>query len=284
MSVKNEANNAANSAKGMARAANQNPWIERMTRIGYAVRGIIYGLMGWIAIQAIFAGKGQITNQQGVLATIASKPFGKYLLILIAVGLLGLFIWGIIRAIADPYRQGSDAKGIIARLGYLVSGLAYGALLFATINLLRGRPSGGQAQIPVTSGAGGFLSQPWVFGLIGLIILGAGIYDIYAGLKVKFNTRFQAYKMTAEERRWAIRMGRFGTAALGVVLSIIGILMLSEASRAGARKIPGFDQALLFLLDKPYGPYLVGLVALGLIAFAIYSIMGAMWFRIRTAS
>lgn len=283
MSVKHEANNAANAARGMAQAANRNPWIERMTRIGYAVRGVIYGLMGWLAIQAIFAGKGQITNQQGVLATIASKPFGKYLLIFIAVGLLGLFIWGIIRAIADPYRQGSDAKGIVARLAYLVSGLAYGALFLATTNLLRGRPTGGQAQIPATGGAGGFLAQPWVFGLIGLIILGAGIYDIYAGLKVKFNTRFQAYKMTAEERRWAIRMGRFGTAALGVVLAIVGILMLTQASAAGAHKVPGFDQALLFLLDKPYGPYLVGVVALGLIAYAIYSFMGALWFRLRSA-
>lgn len=282
MSMRNEANRAANGAKGMAEAARHNPWIERMTRIGYAVRGIIYGLMGWLAIQAIFAGKGQITNQQGVLATIASKPFGKYLLILVAIGLLGLFFWGIIRAVADPYRRGSDAKGIIARLGYLVSGLAYGALLFATVNLLRGRATGGQAQIPATGGAGGFLSQPWVFGLIGLIILGAGIYDIYAGLKVKFNTRFEAYKMNAEERRWAIRMGRIGTAALGVVLAIVGILMLSQASSAGAHKVPGFDQALLFLLDKPYGPYLVGLVALGLIAYAIYSFMGALWFRIRT--
>lgn len=278
--VKNHTSDLTNGAKAMAEAAKENPWIERMTRIGYAVRGVLYGLIGWLAIQSIFTGQGKITNQQGVLQTIASKPFGKYLLIVIAIGLFGLFVWGIIRAVADPYRKGHDAKGIIARLGYLISGLAYGVLLFATVNLLSGKSSGnGQAQIPVT---GGILSQPWVPILIGVILIGVGIYEIYAGLNVKFNTRFEAYRMSAEQRKIAIRMGRIGTAALGVVLGTIGFMTILAARTSGSQQIPGFDQALLFLLRQPYGPYLVGLIALGLIAYAIYSFMGALWFRIRT--
>src|SRR5690242_20687565 len=96
-----QAQGAVQDAKRMVNQAQENVWVDRLTRIGYFSRGVIYGLIGFLAARLVFTGRGQITDQQGALATIASKPYGKFLLIVIAIGLVGLFIWGLIRAVAD---------------------------------------------------------------------------------------------------------------------------------------------------------------------------------------
>lgn len=283
--VKNQSAHVANDAKEVAQMAKESPWVDTMTRLGYAVRGIIYGLIGYLSIRAALPGQGgRMVDQNGVLSTIAASPYGKYMLMVIAVGFVGLLMWGIIRAILDPYQKGSDLKGLIARAGYLISSVLYGALLFFTLNLINGRHDGGaNAFSTMTSG---FLAQPWskpLLILIGVIILGVGVYHVYSGLNVKFNTRFEAFKMTNQQRKIAITMGRIGMVALGVVLAVMGFLTIMTATSLRSAQIATIDQALVFLVRQPYGPVLLILVAAGLVAYAIYSIMGALWFRIRTA-
>ncbi len=274
-------------AKKMAKTAQENPWVDKVARIGYATRGIIYGLVGYLAIQAIFTGRGQITGRAGVLSTIASKPYGKIILIVIVIGLIGLFLWNMIRAFADPYDKGNDVKGLIARVGYFISGVSYLALEYPTIQLLANASKnvngGGQTAQRVASGILSTSWGPWVVGLIGAGIAIAGLVNIYRGWKGNLEERLKGYQMSATERKWTLRMGRIGRAALGVVLAIIGSLAILAATTSNASKIAGIDGALTFLAQQPFGPWLLGIVALGLIAFAIYSFMGALWFRIRTA-
>lgn len=272
-------------AKNAVGNVQKNPWIDRLTRVGYAVRGLIYGLMGYLAFRTIIPGGGRITDQNGVLATIASKPFGKIVLIVIAVGLVGLLIWGIVRAIADPYRKGDDMKGIVARAGYFISGLSYGALLIPTMNLIRGSSRGTASSTQKAQQvSANILTKPYgpaLVGLVGIILVGVGISRIVAGLRADLHERLKSYEMTAEQRRWAIRLGRFGYIAIGIVFIIIGALAVIGAATLNPRRITGFDGALTFLAHQSYGPFLLVIVALGLIAFAIYSIMGALWFRIK---
>lgn len=274
----------AGEAKKMARDAKDHPWVDRLTRVGYATRGVIYGLVGFLAVQTLL-GRGRITDQNGVLNTIAAQPFGKVLMILIAVGLLGMLIWGIIRAIADPYRKGSDLKGIVSRIGYFIGGLSYGTLLIPTIQLITGygRNQGSSSQ-SAQEAAAGILTKPWgpwLVGLVGLILIGVAIYRIYSGIKGKLAERLNAYDMTEEQRELAQQMGRFGYVAVGVVFGIIGILAILAATTLNPERVGGLDQALTFLSQQAYGPWLLGAVAFGLMAYAVYSFMGALWFRIK---
>lgn len=285
MAGRNHVNDVANAPKRAARGAQQTELVDKIVRIGYFARGLVYGLIGYLAVQTVINGSGKITDQKGALSTIASQPFGKFVLILIAIGLVGLFLWGIIRAFADPMHKGSDAKGLVTRAGYLISGLSYGALFLPTISLIqnsgRSIPSTGQS---AQNTAAGIMAKPFgatLIVLIGLVLIGVGLYRIYSGYQAKFNERFNSYKMNADERRWAVRLGRLGYIALGIVFLIIGGLAVYAGTTKNPSKIVGVDGALQFLAHQQYGILLLAIVAIGLIAFAIYSFMGAFWFRIR---
>jgi len=282
----NEVERMANNAKEAAATVQQSGLVDKLIRVGYFARGVVYGLIGYLAVQTVINGQGQITDQKGALASIANQPFGKWVLILVAIGLVGLFIWGLIRAFADPMHKGSDFKGLVHRAGYLVSGLAYGALFIPTVNLVRGAggsiPSTGQS---AQNAAAGLMGKPWgpfVVGLIGAILIGAGGTRVWDGYRAKFHERFKSFEMSSEQRKWAVRLGRFGYVALGLVFIIVGFLAILAATTRNPARVSGLDGALLFLAQQPYGPFLLGLVALGLVAYAIYSFMGAFWFRIRT--
>lgn len=272
-------------AKGMANQAQSNIWVDRLTRIGYFTRGIIYGLIGLFALQLVFGRGGKLTDQSGALASLASQPFGKFLLIIVAIGLVGLFIWGLIRAVADPLRKGHDFKGIVARIGYLISGLSYGALLIPTLNAIQGagRQSAGSTQSAQKATAS-ILAMPGgqlIVSLVGLILIGVGIFRIYSGYKGRLNERLKSYQMTQAQRQMAIRLGRLGYVALGIVFLILGGLAILAAMTLDPKKVGGVDQALTFLARQPYGPYLLFIVALGLLAYAVYSFMGSIWFKIK---
>ena len=274
-----------NGAKDLAREAKASPWFDRMARLGYFTRGLLYGLIGCLAIQVIFNGHGELTNREGVLSTIAAQPFGKLMLVIAVVGMLGMLMWGIIRAIADPYHKGDGAKGVLARTGYLFSGISYGALVVPTVQLITGNGYQVNASNETAQqAAAGILMTPWgawLVGVIGGILIVVGILNILQGVRDRLEERFKSYQMSARQQRWAKRMGRIGRVARGVVFIITGFLVILAAVTLDPQKISGIDGALAFLASRPYGPWLLALVALGLIAYAIYSIMGALWFRIK---
>ncbi len=277
-----------NMAKGAAARAEQTKLVDRLIRVGYFARGIVYGLIGYLAFQTAINGQGKITDPKGALATIADKPFGKWVLIIVAIGLVGLFIWGLIRAFADPMHEGSGSKGLAKRAGYLIGGLTYGLLFIPTLNLIQGSnrsipATGGQSVQGTAAGIMGHSWGPLLIGLIGLVLIGVGIGRIIDGYHAKFHERFKAYAMNATEREWAVRMGRFGYIALGIVLVIIGGMALWAATTRNAGRVVSIDGALLFLAHQQFGQLLLAIVALGLICFAIYSFMGAFWFRFRTS-
>jgi hypothetical protein len=284
----NTVENMAQGGKQAARQAARSPWIERIMRLGFFVRGLVYGLVGLLAIQvALGARGGKITEQQGAIAAIGAQPFGRVLLILILVGLAGYALWGIIRAWLDPLHKGSDAKGIVYRIGYLASAVSYGALMIPTWNAIQHKA--GAAQSGGTSNStqrtvGSLLTKswgPWVVGLVGLVILGSGIGQIATGLKAKFEMTFDPYKLSPDQRKWATRLGRIGYVARGIVFSIMGILLIQAARLSDPMKARGIDGALLELARQPYGTLLLAIVAAGLIAFGAYSMLGAFWFRFK---
>jgi hypothetical protein len=121
----------------------------------------------------------------------------------------------------------------------------------------------------------------WAIAVLGLIVLVAGLYQIYLGLSAGFERQFQTYVLTPKELKLATDIGRFGTSARGVVLAVVGGLIGLSAYHANPSQQVGMDTALATILRQPYGIWLLGIVALGLIAFGFYSMLSALWFRLR---
>lgn len=265
--------------------ARKYPVIEAWMRMGSAVRGLIYALIGVLAIQLVFTGRGEITDQAGVLQKIASQPWGEIVLIVIVVGLVGYAMWMIALAVLNPFRNDDSWRGVPVRLGYLITGGSHCLLVIPAVNLLVGvrqQAVGGDEQIEQV--ASGILIQPWgpwAVGFVSAVLLLFGVISILVTWNHDFGQYFEQYKMSQEQKTWAIRMGKLGTTAMRVVLVLIGVMGLLAAVTLDAEKVGGFDAALTFLVQQPYGSWLLGMMALGLMAYAIYSFMGALWFRVK---
>ncbi|MEB3359531.1 MAG: DUF1206 domain-containing protein [Synechococcales bacterium] len=257
-------------------AENQKPdkWIERLARFGYAAKGIVYILVGVLAFQAAFNWGGQVTGSQGAFRTIASQPFGNVLLFLVAVGLVGYVVWRLVQTIYDPEHTGNDAKNIGRRIGYLISGIIYGGLAFAAFRIVFSNGS--------SSGGGGsssqglvakVLAQPfgqWLVGTAGALVIGYGFYCFYKAVTTKFRRKLKLYEMSQKEEKWAVRIGRFGLVARGVVSIIIGYFLIQAATASDPSQARTTEGALQTIQQQPFGAWLMGLVALGLIAYGIH--------------
>lgn len=142
---------------GHRASGDTDEWIERLARFGYAAKGMVYVIIGWIALQAAFSGGGTATGGGGALRSIVNAPFGRVLLGIVAVGLLGYVIWRFVQAAIDPEGKGDDKEGIAKRIGYTISGLLYGGLMVQAARLaMGGAPgnSGGGAGAGSAAGGG----------------------------------------------------------------------------------------------------------------------------------
>ena len=274
-------------SKKVAHAATTGRVVENMVRLGYMVRGMVYGMIGLLALQVAMGGGGALTDPQGAIATMGRTPLGGILLYVVLAGLVGYGLWGLIRAIADPLHKGTDAKGIGERIGFAISGISYLALGLITLNLITGQATAAQngAQTAQAQQAvGTILSKPWgvwVVGAVALAITSAGLLQIYQSTRPDFIRQYQPYALSGNQRKWITNLGRFGVAARGLVFTLIGFFLFLAAYQNDPGRAQGIGGVLTSLLHQPYGPWLLALVALGLIAFGIYSALSGLWLRLK---
>ena len=122
---------------------------------------------------------------------------------------------------------------------------------------------------------------PWAIGIVGLVVVAVGLYQVYQGINASFDRQFKTYAMTAQEVRIAIQLGRFGTATRGLLIAVIGFLLVLAAYQSNSSQAVGFDAALTAMRNQPGGVWLLGMAAIGLMAFGIYSALSAAWFRLK---
>lgn len=268
-----------------ARQAASHPWVERLARFGYAAKGTVYFVVGLLAAQAAFTTGGRTTDTSGALTTIVNQPFGKFLLVLIAIGLVGYVLWRVVQAVFDPEHAGeeNDAKHIAQRIGYGFSAIAYAGLTLTAVQLVMGSGGGGGGESSTQDWTARFMAQPfgrWLVGLAGLVVIAVGISYLYQAYQAKFQRHFKRHEMNQTERHWAKWLGQFGIAARGIVFGIIGAFLVVAAVRSNAREARGLGGVLETLARQPFGPWLLGIVALGLIAYSIYSLIEARYRQI----
>jgi hypothetical protein len=257
-----------------------------LARLGYAAKGVVYIIIGWLAVQLVIGAGGKTTDQRGALQTISEQPYGKFLLALVVIGLLGFAIWCFLQAWFDTEGKGSDLKGIIGRLGYAVTGVSYAILAFGAFQLVSGMGTSSTSKSTTSSTqdvTAQLLKHSWgvaVVVILGLIVIGVACYLFAKAYSAKFQNRLLLTGLSAQLRRGVVFLGRFGYAALGVVFSIIGIFLIVAAVQHNPHEAKGLDTALQTLIQQPFGPVLLVIVALGLIAYGVYSFVEARYRRV----
>ena len=114
------------------RRAGRSPWVERLGRLGLVAKGALYAVVGILAFKVALGGREESPDREGALQTIAEQPFGKGLLVLLAVGLAGYALWQLARGLLDREGEGEDPKGLAKRASALARGVWYGALAVLT--------------------------------------------------------------------------------------------------------------------------------------------------------
>jgi hypothetical protein len=263
-----------------------NPALELMERLGYAVRGALYAVMGLLALRIVLSvAGGQATDLTGSLVYLISNPWGKLVLIVAAIGLAAYSLWGFTRAIYDPLNRGSDASGYMARLGFVSSALSYAALVIFALQLLAG--SGGSAADGTQKTVASVLTHPAggpLTILIGLVVIGVGLGQFMEAVRATFARDLKGAEMSARTRATVVKLGRFGMFARGVIFLIIGWFVVQAGIHHDPAQAQGFGGAFEFLLAQPFGRILLGIVALGFVALGLHSFACARWIRLMGTS
>lgn len=255
--------------------------LDIFARIGFAAKGVVYILIGVLAIQVALGRRGETEGSQGALSSLADEPFSQVILILLAIGLAAYVLWRLATSILDVDGVGSGAVGILKRIGYFVSALSYGALTVLAIQLAAGRPEGqnGDSREEWTARLMATDGGTWIVGLVGVAIVAVGAYQIYRGVRAAYMNRYDAEGMSASERIWAKRAGRVGHAARGVTFGIVGVLLIRAAIESDPDDAEGIGGALAALAAQPYGRWLLGIVAVGFVSYGIYCFFRARYRR-----
>jgi len=256
-----------------------------LARLGFAARGLVYILIGWFAIDAARSGS-RPTDNQAALASLVDEPFGRILLGVIAAGLAGYAVWRLLEAFFDPEQRGTTAKGAMDRAGYALSGMTHvGLAIYAARLALRERVRGGAA--PGDSNAqdwSAWLMEQW--GGTMLVVLVGVILFVVAGVQAT-----KAYKATFTRHlggdvpapTYVRTMGRIGYTARAIVFALVGWFFVKAALDSNPNEAGGMGQALRELQAQDYGPVLLGIVALGLLLFGLFSLIEARFRYLKVA-
>ena len=263
-------------AKG--RRAGESPWVERLGRAGLVAKGVLYAVIGILAVKVALGARGADPDKEGALATIATQPFGKLLLGILAVGLAGYAVWRLSQGLLDRDDEGDGAKGLAKRLGNISKGVLYAVLCVLTTLKLVGadtKSEGGTQEDRATADLLGLpLGRYLVFAAAAGFIV-AALFNGYRAVTCNFRKKLETHRMSEAEETAATGVGILGHLARFVVFGLIGAFLAKAAWEFDPQEAAGLDAALYEVARQPYGGFLLGTLAVGLLAYALYCFVQA---------
>jgi hypothetical protein len=262
------------------RAANSEP-MRILARAGLAARGVMYVIIGWIAVQIAFGHSRQQADRTGALHSISSTPVGGVLLWLLVVGFIGMALWRLCEALYGA--PGSGSRKTSQRLIALAKAVIYGVIAFGVLKYTLGEGSPQSSDTQSVDLTATLLKHPGGQALvvvIGLAFIGGGLYLAYQAWRKKFRRDLDLGQMRPRTRRVVEWLGEFGGIARGIVFVTAGIFLVVAAVDAQPQQAKGIDSSLRALAATPLGPWLLLLVAIGLIMFGLFSCCEAKWIRL----
>lgn len=254
-----------------------------LVRVGFLSRGITYGLIGGIALAlAVGAGSAPASpNPQGALTLIASSPAGKAALVVIAAGLLTYALWKIGRGVFGHGPEGGGDPSLKERVGNIGGGVAYLAFFGVAVRVLAG--TGGSGSGEQKQAAHGILGWPGgqvLVGIAGAVLVAVGLVQVYGAARARFVDDIKLDQMSDAEYGAFVGLGGIGLVARALVFALVGYFLIRTAVEFNASKALGVDGALAEVHRQAYGPWLLALVAAGLLAFGLFSLLEARYRRL----
>ncbi len=251
---------------------------EKLARFGMLAKGVVYAIIGTLTALAAFNLGGSKSGNDNVLQFLAGQPFGQVLLVLLGIGLLGYTFYRFYEAFKGGGESWSEPKGFVKRAGFVVSGIFYGALGFTAFRMVLGKSSG--------SGGNSIVSTlmdksygPYLVGFIALCLLGKAIFQVYKAYSGKFRDDVNESNLSQAERKTLVRAGKIGFISRGVVSGIVAFLFFKVATGSGGDA--GGKVAAFEFLQNNFGATVMGIVALGLVAYAVFMFIQAKYAQIR---
>jgi Domain of Unknown Function (DUF1206) len=255
-------------------------YVELLARSGLAARGVMYAIVGWLAIQIAFGRSGRQADQTGAVRLVASTPFGAVALWLLVAGFVGMTIWRLSEALYGG--PGSSGRGATARLTALGKAVLYGFIVYGVLKFALGLGAPASSDKESVDLTAAVMRQPGgrvIVGLAGLAFVAAGAGLAYRAWQKEFLKEFRLAEMTPRLRRLVVALGQGGGIARGTVFAAAGVFLMVAALDASPGKAKGLDATLRALATTPAGPWLLVIVAAGLITFGAFSCAEARWRR-----
>jgi hypothetical protein len=262
----------------------EHPNLVRFSRVGWVAKGIVYSLVGVLALTVAVGGRNDTTpegeaSQTGAIAKIAEASYGTTVLIIIAVGLVLYALWRIV-TIALPAKN--DAHTWMTRLGYAVSAIVYLLLAWTAISFVRHSQStqsgGGSEEAKVDGVTRELMSHTggqWLLALVGLVIVGIGVYFFIRGVRRPFDDQLDGRGVGPLDYRHLVMLGRVGWIGRAAMMALIGFFLVRAAWQSDADQASGLDGALRQSSSTTFGMAVVFVVAIGLIVYGVYCVVSA---------
>ncbi|MFD1342329.1 DUF1206 domain-containing protein [Litorisediminicola beolgyonensis] len=249
-------------------------WVVPMMRAGYTARAITYLAVGGLGVAAAMSG-GSAEGTTGAMAQLRNEPFGLLLLWVVALGLACYAVWRFCAAWYDLERRGDDGEGLFARAGLLLTGAIHLALGISVAGIAMGGGDGGDggAAQDWTAKLLQMEGGRWIVGAVALGTMAAGAYYVWKGIDEKYK---RTMRVTPTTRKLDPAL-RFGFVAQGTVIAIIGLLIGYAALRVDPSQAGGVGAALDYVRSMSFGRILLGLLSVGLLAFALENAVEAVY-------
>jgi hypothetical protein len=252
--------------------------VDWLARAGFGARGTIYIIIGILAIEIAFGKGGHKADQSGAVRLVGNTPFGAALLWLLVIGFVGMAVWRLSEALyGGPGADGRKASNrLIAGFKTVLYGfIGFGILKYA---LGLGAPKSSNKQsVDLTATA---MREPGgriLVGIVGVVLIWVGVWLAWRAFERKFLSDLRTGEMSPRTLKVVTFLGRYGGIARGIVFGAAGLFLLIAAVTANAHKTKGIDATLQALTKTPAGPWLLVLVAIGLVLFGTYSWAESRW-------
>ena len=259
-------------------------WLEKLARAGLVARGLLYVVVAILATQVAAGHNETRADKQGALQAVVRQPFGRILVLLLAAGFAGYAAWRFVEAAVGPADQpdADSAKDKFKRVGYFLRGALYTFFFGSAVKLFLWSNSAAKegAEADWTARVLTWPGGTWLVQAAGLVAIGAGLYIGWRGVAGKFRKRLKSLEMGEAVRRWVRVVGTVGMISRMLIAMMIGVFLIAAARQHDPNQAVGIDGALRRLADRPYGPTLLIVVAVGLAAYGLYSFAEARYRRV----
>ena len=249
------------------------PALNRLTRFGFGIKGLVTVLVGVLALRYALGRGGAVTGQEGAIESVLGRPFARVALAVVAAGLGAYALWMFIAALMDPERKGAGFPGIAERVGFFATGVVYALLAYASARLLLGQDGGGGMDLDDIAAT---LLTPHVgrvlVGLVGATVMTAGVLQLRLGVTGRFRESLQG-GLSRLARIVTTVTGSLGYVTLGVLSLMVGWSLVQVAVEYDPSEAGGWDEALWLLSGLEQGRWLLGLAGVGLMLYGGYFVL-----------